>query len=77
MSGGQVLVGGERWVGEHRLDEDHLGGLDHGLDHLHGGPEPPGLQGLWGVGRLQGPEKHTQINVTQDVSSQHPPDHTG
>ena len=59
VSGGVgVFMGRGRWVGEHRLDENHLGGRDHRQDPLHRRPEAPGLQRLWGVARLQGPEKH-------------------
>lgn len=36
-----------------RLEKDHLRLLDHRLDHLHGGAEPPGFEGRRIVPRLQ------------------------
>lgn len=47
-----VFGGLGRLTGHHGLEEDHLGLLDHRLDHLHGGAEPPGFEGRRTIARL-------------------------
>lgn len=53
VSGGSLFGG---LTGNHRLEKDHLGLLDHRLDHrlnhLHRGTKPPGFQSRGIVSRL-------------------------